>query len=209
MNEDVHVDFTTIAPEGDKDLGIDPIRDLIEGSNSYPMVGPIKIILVDGVDRLTTPAANALLKTLEEPPSKVRFFLLAENYARVIPTIQSRCGRVEFSRLPETFIQSKVQQFESDVMKARVYARMSEGSVGRALRYWGASRIVFRDRLISLLTAAANKDFTSVFASVSTLEKELNLALKILDQLVHDLLIVRLHAPHMPPRRAGSTDRIT
>ena len=197
VRDNVHVDSVHVqAPEG-KEMGVDQIRSLIEESDGYPLTAPVKIFMIEGVDRMTVAASNALLKTLEEPPSKVRFFLLAENYSKVIPTIRSRCSRVPFYRLPETFILSKVQQFEKDPTKSKVYTRMSEGSVGRAIQYWGAGKIAFRDRVISLLSAAVNKDIPSVFSLISSVEKELDLTLKILDQLVHDLLMVRHDAPRM------------
>lgn len=197
LGEGTHVDFVTVSAPDDKELGVEQIRDVIAESDSYPLTAPVKVFLIEGADRMTTAASNAILKTLEEPPAKSRFFLLAEDETKVIPTIRSRCGVVPFFRLSEAFILSKVLQFEEDETKARVYTRMSEGSVGRAIRYWGAGRITFRDRIISLLSAAANKDIPSVFSMISSLEKELNLGLRMLDQIVHDLLIAHHDALRM------------
>ena len=55
-----------IVEATDKDIGIDSIRDALERAGSFPAVAPVRVFLIDGADRMTVPAANALLKTLEE-----------------------------------------------------------------------------------------------------------------------------------------------
>jgi DNA polymerase-3 subunit delta' len=195
VDEGVHVDLVSVAPENaDKDIGVEQIRTIVEESDAYPSIAPLKIFVIDGVDRMTPAAANAFLKTLEEPPDTTRFLVLAEDESRVIPTIRSRCGRVRFRRLPESFVVSTIQRFESDPTKALVYARMAEGSVGRAIRFWGSGRLGLRDRIISLLSACVQGDLPSVFSIVSSLDKELPLGLRLLDQLLHDLLMLK-HEP--------------
>ncbi len=138
---------------------------------------------------MTIAAGNAILKTLEEPPSKVRFFLITEFYDRVIPTIRSRSGKVSYRPLPEAFIVSVVQQFETDTGKALVYARMGEGSIGRAIRYWGAGRLGLRDRVFSLLRLTLDGDVSSLFPTVDTFGQDLPLALRFMDQLLFDILM--------------------
>ncbi len=193
----VHPDLTYITPEEDKDIGVEIARDLSRAVLTYPTVGPLRIVMIDGADRMTVPAANALLKVLEEPPAHVRFFLLAESYLRVIPTIRSRCGRVSYRSLPEAFIVSELQRFEDDRTKALVYARLSEGSVGRALRFWGSGKLEFRNKTFSLLGYATNKDLPGLFASLDMLDKELGLCLSFLDHLLHDILMVRVDPTRM------------
>lgn len=194
IDEGVHSDLVHVSPLDDKEIGVDQIRSVVDDADAYPSMAAVKIFLIDGVDRMTPAASNALLKTLEEPPATSRFFLLAEDANRVIPTIRSRCGRVRFRRLPESFIVSRVQQFESDGTKALVYGRMAEGSVGRAIRFWGSGKLGLRDRVISLLSAGVNGDLPSIFSIVAGLDKELPLSLRFLDQLLHDLLMLR-HEP--------------
>jgi DNA polymerase-3 subunit delta' len=194
LDEGTHPDFVTVSPEEDKEILIGQIRELISQTGTFPSIAPLKLFLVDGADRMNSAAANALLKTLEEPPAPARFFLTAEKPSRVIPTIQSRCGRVRFRALPETFVQSTLSALESDSNKALVYARMGEGSVGRAILYWGSGRIGLRDKVFSLIAAGVQGDLPSIFSIVMSIEKELALALRFLEQILHDLLIVR-HEP--------------
>jgi DNA polymerase-3 subunit delta' len=184
-----HPDVSTVAPQEDKEIGIDPIREMLSLSVIYPISAPHRFFVIDGVDKMTIPAANAILKRLEEPPALSRFFLLAESYDRVIPTIRSRCGRVNFRRLPESFVLQRISEFESDPAKALVYARRGEGSVGRAIKYWSCNKLTLRDRALTMLESSAKGDVSSAFAVIDEVSKDLNLALKFLIFLVHDVLV--------------------
>ena len=192
VTHNAHPDVTLVSSVDDKDLGIDPIREVISKSEYSPIAAPYRFFIIDGADRLTPAAANALLKTIEEPPSFSRFFLLAESFDRVIPTIRSRCGRVDFQRLPESFIVERISKFETNPDKALVYARIGEGSVGRASRYFGSNRLVFRDRVLNFLQLSANGDLSSSFEVIDGLLKELSLALRFLVFLVHDLMVLNV-----------------
>jgi len=146
--------------------------------------------LLDGADRLTAPAANALLKTLEEPPSTARFLLLAESAQRVLPTIRSRCGVLNFRPLPESFLLDSLGKFESDATKALVYARLGEGSLGQTIQFWGSGRLSLRDKAFEFLVLSQSRDVAGLFLLIDQLEKELPLMLRFLNTLVHDLLLL-------------------
>ncbi|NJK40200.1 MAG: DNA polymerase III subunit gamma/tau [Acaryochloridaceae cyanobacterium SU_2_1] len=79
--------------------GVDNIRELIERSQFAPVQGRFKVYCLDEVHMLSTAAFNALLKTLEEPPSRVVFILATTDPQRVLPTIISRCQRFDFRRI--------------------------------------------------------------------------------------------------------------
>ena len=185
-----HPDTMFVSAPEEKDIGVEPIRELVTKSTMFPISAPYRFFVVDGADRMTPAAANAILKRLEEPPALSRFFMLAESYDRVIPTIRSRCGRVNFKKLPESFIVQKLSQFERDPDKALVYARLGEGSVGRATRYWGSNRLTLRDRALGLLNSSVQGDVPSAFSTIDELNKDLSLLLRFLIFLVHDVLVV-------------------
>ena len=190
LAQSMHPDLLQISPQDGKDIGIDVARGMLDTLGTYPTQAPFRVVILDGADRLTTPAANALLKTLEEPPATARIFLLAESASRVLPTIRSRCGLLNFLPLPEPFVHSRVQQFESNPEKALVYARLSAGSVGRAIQYWGSGRLALRDKALSLLTYALTKDIPGIFLLVDQLEKDLPLTLRFLGTITHDLMML-------------------
>lgn len=81
--------------------GVDDVRDLIENSQYRPAVGPYKIYIIDEVHQLSKSAFNALLKTLEEPPSHVKFVLATTESHKLPATVLSRCQRYDFRRLTE------------------------------------------------------------------------------------------------------------
>jgi len=186
-----------------KDIGVEAVREMLDAATVYPTQAKYRLFLLDGVDRLTVAAANALLKTLEEPPATTRFLLLAETPARVLPTIRSRCGVLNFRPLPDSFVLERLGKFETDSAKALVYARLSDGSLGRAVQYWGSGRLALRDKALSLLTLAQARDIAGVFLQVDSLEKELPLTLRFLDTLVHDALVVGVD-----PQRVINADKI-
>ena len=190
IRQGIHADFTILAPIDDRDIGVDAIRSLVTDSKTFPAMAPLRIFLIDGADRMTDAAANAFLKTLEEPPERTRFFLLAEAAEGVIPTVRSRCGMVRYRRLSEAFVQSVVQPFESDPVRLLVYVRMGEGSVGRSVRFCGAGRLALRNKTVDLLKASLDKDLARSFSVLEGIEKDLPLSLRFLGQILHDILML-------------------
>ena len=79
--------------------GVENIREIVEQVNYAPLLGKYKIYIIDEVHMLSTSAFNALLKTLEEPPSHVIFILATTDPQKIIPTVLSRCQRYNFSKI--------------------------------------------------------------------------------------------------------------
>jgi len=90
--------------------GIDEIRDLREKVNYAPNQARYKVYIIDEVHMLTKEASNALLKTLEEPPSHVIFILATTEVHKVLPTLLSRCQRFDFRRLSQADVISKLNR---------------------------------------------------------------------------------------------------
>jgi len=201
VDQGIHPDIVYISAPADKEIGVDVVRQAVQQAYVSPSMAPTRFVIVDGAERLTVAAANALLKTLEEPPPTTRFFLLAESYEQVLPTIRSRCGRVVYHKLPESFVISVLSRFEKDPVKALVYGRIAEGSVGRAIRYWGSNRMKLRDQVCTLFEQCASRDLSIVLSTIDEFDKDLPLALKFMDHVIHDLLIYRIN-----PRRVINQD---
>lgn len=189
-----HPDLVLIQPATGKDIGVEAIREVVDQAYTFPSMVPSRYVIIDGADTMTPAAANALLKTLEEPPRTTKFFLLAQSYQRVIPTIRSRCGLVRFKPLSESFIVDHLKEIEPDPAKALVYARLSEGSVGRATQYKLTGRLRLRDKMLSLLKIGLRRDLSSLFSAVDEIS-DLVLGLQFLERLLGDLVMLP-HAPH-------------
>lgn len=95
-----HPDVHYLAPEGAQGYVVDQIRDVMADTLLAPIQAKRKVYIIDRVNLLGTAAANAFLKTLEEPPSDVVLILLGRTRESVLPTIVSRCQVVPFRHIP-------------------------------------------------------------------------------------------------------------
>ena len=90
--------------------GIDSIRKLREQVMSMPTSGSYKVYILDEIQMITREAANALLKTLEEPPPHIIFILATTELEKILPTIKSRCQIFNFRLIPEKIIAERLRQ---------------------------------------------------------------------------------------------------
>ena len=200
-----HPDFHCLAAEDEKDVKVESVRSVIDATLQRPSWAPLRFVVIDGADRLTIAAANALLKVLEEPPSYLRFFLLAERLEAVMPTIRSRCALVPFRRLPESLLMQRLLKLTEDEQKALACARSSEGSLGGATRCLVSGQLVTRDEMAVVLSCASRKDLSALFSAVDKVV-DLRLGVLFLGQLLHDVLLVNV-APERV-RHVDATERI-
>jgi DNA polymerase-3 subunit gamma/tau len=114
--------------------GVDDIRSLREKVNYAPNQARYKVYIIDEVHMLSSSAANALLKTLEEPPAHVIFILATTESHKILPTIMSRCQRFDFRRISQTDLVSKLNRIcETEGISVepeaiRLVARSATGS---------------------------------------------------------------------------------
>lgn len=106
IDEGIHPDVIEIDAASNN--GIDQVRDLIEKVNYLPIKGKYKVYIIDEVHNMSDNAFNALLKTLEEPPSHVIFVLATTEPHNILPTIVSRCQRYDFTKVAEEDIYAKL-----------------------------------------------------------------------------------------------------
>ncbi|MBN2447018.1 MAG: DNA polymerase III subunit delta' [Phycisphaerae bacterium] len=116
-------------------LAVEVIRHfLIEPATLKPSVGPRRVFLVRGAERMNEAAQNALLKTLEEPPGNAVLILVSASAERLLPTIRSRCQRVPFGLLPPQFVADKLRELTTlSDRDAGALAELSGGRLGAAL----------------------------------------------------------------------------
>jgi DNA polymerase-3 subunit gamma/tau len=107
-----HLDVIEI--DGASNNGVDQVRDLRETVQYAPAQGKFKIYIIDEVHMLSTAAFNALLKTLEEPPSHVKFVFATTDPQKVLPTIVSRCQRFDLKPIPDDLIVQRLKQIGTE-----------------------------------------------------------------------------------------------
>lgn len=122
-----------------RNIAIHQVRDLIQSLTGTPTIAHYRVCIVDAIDDLERSAANALLKTLEEPPRDTIFFLVSHAPGRLLPTIRSRCRSLRFAPLSDVMMADWIGEEAphlNDNDRAALI-RMAKGSPGRALETLG------------------------------------------------------------------------
>src|SRR5207245_10260782 len=110
------------------------MRELEREANFRPFEGAARVFIVEDADSMNDQAANALLKTLEEPPPTTHLILTTSNPTALLPTIRSRCQVIRFAPIPHEQIEKFLMDKEAmPTADATLLARTSRGSLGRAL----------------------------------------------------------------------------
>jgi DNA polymerase-3 subunit delta' len=129
-----HGDFIEVAPDKNKkSIGVGQVRDLGEWLAQSPALGRRKAAIVDPADRMTLEAANALLKTLEEPPPGRVLVHVATRPGGLPPTVRSRCQQVSFGPLADAEVSEVLRRNGWPEQAARQAAGFSDGSPGAVL----------------------------------------------------------------------------
>lgn len=201
--------------KGDKaSIGIDPLRDQVLGPIAYrPFEGRHRVFIIDPADEMTPQTQDALLKTLEEPPSAAIIILITAYPDSMLATVRSRCRRVRFGPLAEDDIVSVLTTGRKgldprkgiaplDPIDARHRALTSGGSVSRALEADGREFTGDRDAALGLLQALQERQLVTrlkaaaAFVQVDKKRRVREAAsarLAILASLMRDLMVIDLH----------------
>ncbi len=148
--------------------GVENIREIIERARFAPTQARWKVYVIDECHMLSTAASNALLKTIEEPPSRVVFILATTNPERVLNTIQSRCQKFDFRRIsPNDIFQhlSEIAEKESikyEVQALKIIAKRSNGGMRDAQS--------FLEQLNLLPEGVTTKNIQNLLGEVSEIE---------------------------------------
>jgi DNA polymerase-3 subunit delta' len=188
-------DFVTFPPDGPlRQISIDQTRLLREWAKLAPNRGSRRVFLIDHVDRAGEHAANALLKTLEEPSPHLILVMTAENAYDLLPTIRSRAVPFHFTPLSTEETREFVRTRGLDDAERR--AALSGGSPGVAVSLDLEAYDKRRAAMFTLLRVAAGVEPFGAWAPYSeaigrSKSEKLELHLKVLYDLLHDVLLLR------------------
>ena len=210
-------DIDVIEIDGASNNRVDEIRELRENAIYRPARCRFKIYIIDEVHMLTTGAFNALLKTLEEPPSHVKFIFATTEPNKVIPTIQSRCQRFDFSNIGpaliarqlESILEQEKIKYEDDLVLP--LAKMANGSMRDGLSLLdrlistGAEPLTAKlleeflgcpnsEKVWNLIARIAESDAAGTLAAVDALLGAGTTEVQVLDSLIEymrDLMVVK------------------
>ncbi len=126
-----HPDLHTLDPDG-QFIKIEQVRALQRKLAYRPLESARHFVLIDAAERMHPGAANALLKTLEEPPHGTIIILLSSQPQALLPTVKSRCQHLPFSRLRQADIDKVLQSQVADETERNILAALAQGSLNNA-----------------------------------------------------------------------------
>jgi DNA polymerase-3 subunit delta' len=207
----VHPDVLVVEPGDNGSIRIEQVRDIIDRSTFRPFEGRRRVVIVDRADALVPPAQNALLKTLEEPPSSSVFLLVTSKPDLLLPTVRSRCPRLTFRPLAADEVAGALMKQGRNEAEAVAVAATADGSVGHALAASGPDLVGARDVAARVLAHAATSEDPRrrLESSRDLLEKtgaggaadreQLAMHLRVMASLVRDVELLSTSADRAAP----------
>jgi len=137
---------------------VDDVRTVNEFLAKKSADGKWRVVLIDSVDDMNVNSANAILKILEEPPAKTLMLLISHNPQRLLPTIRSRCAKLELSPLSENVVASLLRRYRPETPEDKVKrtAAIVGGSIGKAIAYVDGNAVEFYDKIYALASKGGN-----------------------------------------------------
>lgn len=192
----VHPDVRVLEPDG-QFIKIETIREnLQQDAVLKPLEGRAKVYVLDPADALTPPAANSLLKILEEPPAAVSLILITGHPFALLPTILSRCQEVRFRPLAAPVLSGWLQQrLGCPPDTAQTLAMLSGGRPAEALRLSEPQWQDARQQVLAAASQAAGQDWAEAARQWAEFYSDLPEVLALLLTWYRDLLVLATGAP--------------
>ena len=194
--QNIHPDIFYITPSGDQ-IKIGQIREMQDYLVYRPLIGRYKIYIVNDADQMNVPAANSLLKTLEEPPDHSLILLISSRPRHLLPTIRSRCQGLRFASLSITDVQEVVERTHKHASEtARLIAGFSQGRLGIAINTDPTLIREERDRIVTTIgiDSGMQGGILQIFQASELLSKgeSSTTTLTWLTHWIRDLLILQV-----------------
>jgi DNA polymerase-3 subunit delta' len=147
-------------------LSVNEVRRLAGFFGMTSGAGGWRVAIIDTADDMNDAAANALLKMLEEPPSRAMLIVLSNVPGRLLPTIRSRCQKVDLRPLDATTVEKELSRLlpDTDAKERAALARLSGGSIGMALRLADGEGVALAREADRLLDNASVPDVAAILA---------------------------------------------
>ena len=193
-----HPDFFVIEPDAEQaipQIKIEQVREIEQQIMYRQLIGERKICLIDEADRMTIGAANALLKTLEEPPDHSLFFLISSRPEALPATIRSRCQSLRFATPARTQVEAAlILRRETPPVDARLLAIISEGRIGEALSADAKEIRLRQQELLELMRPQSLQSITALLSAAETYAKADRLPeiLAWLARWIRDIVIIQV-----------------
>lgn len=167
-----HPDIIRVTHEKPNSISVDDIRTQVNNTvDIKPYQGPYKVYIIPQADMMTPQAQNAILKTIEEPPSYAVFLLLTENAETLLPTINSRCVMLKLRNIKDTLIKKYLMEnLEIPDYKADMCTAFAQGNIGRAIMLANSDHFnEIREEAVQLLKHISEMELNEIVAAVKNI----------------------------------------
>lgn len=167
-----HPDIIRVTHEKPNSISVDDIRTQVNNTvDIKPYQGPYKVYIIPQADMMTPQAQNAILKTIEEPPSYAVFLLLTENAETLLPTINSRCVMLKLRNIKDTLIKKYLMEnLEIPDYKADMCTAFAQGNMGRAIMLSNSDHFnEIREEAVQLLKHINEMELNEIVAAVKNI----------------------------------------
>lgn len=196
IDKGVHPDVMVIAAEK-QEIKIEQTRFLKQMAFLRPMTGKKRVFIVVDASEMSDPAANSLLKVLEEPPLYSHLILVTASPFLLFPTILSRCQTLAFSAIGREEIEKILLERNFGTEQARILALLVDGNLERALDLEWEEVQSLKEQSWALFEALASGDRSALFlerfgALAKAVQEEFGRTLEVFSSFVRDILLLRL-----------------
>lgn len=167
-----HPDIIRVTHEKPNSISVDDIRTQVNNTvDIKPYQGPYKVYIIPQADMMTPQAQNAILKTIEEPPSYAVFLLLTENAETLLPTINSRCVMLKLRNIKDTLTKKYLMEnLEIPDYKADMCTAFAQGNMGRAIMLANSDHFnEIREEAVQLLKHINEMELNEIVAAVKNI----------------------------------------
>lgn len=190
----VHPDVLLVQAEKNQ-IKIDQVRELHHYLGFAPLSGRFKVVVINDAHLLNAAAANALLKTLEEPPAQTIFILVTHRQQLLLPTILSRCITLTFKPLNHDELKKIIVdgEHEPDGRLIDRAVALGGGSVCRTKIFLDESRLAWRDDFLARICALTAEKYEDIFSLADEIARDpenIEVAHYVLETFVRDALIL-------------------
>ncbi len=180
----IHPDVKEVSPDGNFIKG-EQIKELIQTSGFKAFESNTRVYIIDAAHKMNASSANAMLKTLEEPPSDSVFILISSAPNAILPTITSRCQTLKFKELSTDVItEILVREKGISSQRASILASYSQGSVGAALSIDHDDFFEYREAIFLGIKAILDRDEESVINKAEQFSADKNKVLWTLELIL-------------------------
>lgn len=134
-------------------IKIDDVRTINDFLSKKSSQDGWRVVIVDSIDDMNNASANAILKVLEEPPYKTLMLLISHNPNRLLPTIKSRCAKLNLRPLSSNHVASLLRRYQPDLAEKEVknISELCSGSIGKAINFANNNAVEKYDRLCKII----------------------------------------------------------